>query len=479
MHKHTTGAESAEIPLIRALCALLPQFSGACKQRRVYVRMVVLLLTKLAVVGRQTVAQMVLTLGQGIEWSAMYRLFSRRRVDVDVLTAVLLRETLVHAPAAQPYVVGVDATHIVRSSKRMPLSGWMRAPQTAPFMRGIQPGQRFEHCAFLTPIEAGYSRAIPLRFVPAPPPSAVADARQVVTEWQAAVQLVGWVRQTLDQAGRCQQPLLVLGDGAYNTLEFWKRLPAHTWGLTRTAKNSCLYALPPLAAGRGRPRKYGERAPTPQEQLHLAGGWQRCTVEVRGRTLPLRYRVEGPFLRKGAPDRPLFLLVVGGATYQVGKRRPHTKERPPAYYLVSAVADGKGGWQLPLPAETLLAWAWQRWEVEVAHREMKSGLGVGEMQCWSQHAAATSIQWCAWVYALLILVAYRTWGLTGGPLPPGKWQLRRHRRWSLNTVWRTYRTELWSHADFASVALRSAADWPKIHNWTHTLLNATLDNGVT
>jgi len=39
-------------------------------------------------------------------------------------------------------------------------------------------------------------------------------------------------------------------------------------------------------------------------------------------------------------------------------------------------------WQLLLPVETLLAWLWQRWELEVAHREMRGGFGVGEKQCW-------------------------------------------------------------------------------------------------
>lgn len=486
MTKHTTvghrrGEQSRATPLISTLCAMLPRFAGACRQRRVFVRMVVLLLAKLAVVGRQTVAQVVLVLAGGalLDWSAWYRLFSRQRIAVDVLTEVLLAETLVHAPPAEPYVVGVDATHIPRSSRKLPFSGWMRAPGTAPFMRGIRPGQRFVHCAFLPPVEAGYSRAIPLRFTPAPPPSAARAGVSAVPEWQAGLQAVQWVRVRLNLAERRQQLLLVLADGAYDTVEWWRQLPAHTCALVRTAKNAALYTLPPPRSGRGQPRKYGERAPTPQEQLHLAGGWQRCTVEVRGRSLPLRYQVTGPVLRQRAPERPLFLLVVSGATYQVGKRRPHTKERPPAYYLVSAVADGHGGWQLPLPAKTLLAWAWQRWELEVAHREMKSGLGVGEMQCWSQHAAATSVQWCVWVYALLILAAYRTWGLTGGPPPPGKWQLRRHRRWSLNTIWRTYRTELWSQANFASVALGSAADWPIIENWADTLLTAMLDNAVT
>ncbi len=46
---------------------------------------------------------------------------------------------------------------------------------------------------------------------------------------------------------------------------------------------------------------------------------------------------------------------------------------------------------MPLPIDTLLAWLWQRWELEVAHREMKSSFGVGEKQCWNPHATIASV----------------------------------------------------------------------------------------
>ena len=47
--------------------------------------------------------------------------------------------------------------------------------------------------------------------------------------------------------------------------------------------------------------------------------------------------------------------------------------------------------------DELLAWLWQRWEVEVAHREMKSGFGVGEMQCWTAVSTVASVQWGIWL----------------------------------------------------------------------------------
>ena len=60
-----------------------------------------------------------------------------------------------------------------------------------------------------------------------------------------------------------------------------------------------------------------------------------------------------------------------------GRRR---RQREPSFPIVSAVPADAGGWDLSLPVDELLAWAWQRWEVEVMHRELKSSFGLGQQQ---------------------------------------------------------------------------------------------------
>ena len=113
----------------------------------------------------------------------------------------------------------------------------------------------------------------------------------------------------------------------------------------------------------------------------------------------MRYRVEGPYLRDGLPNVPLFLLVMGG-----GKRPPGScrQRYEPCFFLVSALRID-GVWSLPLLMAELLAWLWQRWELEVAHRQMKTGLGLGEKQCWNDKATVATIQGSVWLYALLML----------------------------------------------------------------------------
>ena len=240
----------------------------------------------------------------------------------------------------------------------------------------------------------------------------------------------------MDAAGRREQRLLVLGDGDYDVAALWAGLPAGVTLMTRCARNRALYELPTPEKRRGAPRKYGPRARRLPEWLRERAGWQRARLPVRGRTIPVRYRVAGPFVVQGAPAQPVFLLVVPGA-----RRRARRLRRDPAYWLVTAAREGEQ-WALPLPAEELLAWAWQRWEVEVCHRELKSGFGLGEVQCWNPTSAVLAVQWQAWADGVLVLAGYRAWGLTGAPMrPPALWW-RGARRWSPGTLSRGYRQAL-------------------------------------
>jgi hypothetical protein len=209
--------------------------------------------------------------------------------------------------------------------------------------------------------------------------------------------------------------------------------------------------------------------PRPDAWLATRGGWRRADLTVRGRTIPLQFRVEGPLLVRSAPQQPLFLLVVKGADPRHGRRR-----REARFWLVSAVADGQAGWALPWPAPQLLGWAWQRWELEVAHRELKSGFGLGEVQCWGPRSAVLSVQWTAWAYALLVLAGLRAWGLGRGPVrPPGRWW-RGSGRWSLARLWQGYRQELWGERDFHRVWAATTPNWGEMADWLAARTNATL-----
>jgi hypothetical protein len=453
-------------PLLHELWRLLAAHRPAVRQARVFDRLRALVLGHLCTAARHTLAQTLLALGVvDADWSAFYRLFSAPRLDYETLTRCFLRQTVAQIPLDGPYVAVVDGVQIPRSSRTMPGTAWLKCPRTPPWKPGSHRAQRCGHLATLLPPWDGYSRALPLRLDPAFPPKAVPGAATPCTEWETALAQLRWLRAELDAAGRREQTLLGLGDGSFDVAELWAQVPARTVLLARTARNRVLYERPP--AGAHGNRRYGARAPRPDAWLSAREGWQQTTLRVRGRDLALRYRVEGPYLRRGAPGQPLFLLVVKGIDQARGH---HRRRRQPSFYLVNAVAQD-GRWVLPLPAAALLAWAWQRWEVEVAHREMKTDFGVGEAQCWHPRATVRAVQAQAWAYAVCVLAGYRAWGYAGHPAalrPRGLWW-RGAARWSLATLWRGYRQALAHSPDFRPTRAGTAGTWAAKEAGLHRL----------
>jgi hypothetical protein len=460
-------------PLLDALRTLLLAHRSAFRQQRTFLRAQGLILGHLFCFARRTITQALIALGlTEHDWSAFYRLFGHRRIDYELLSSCFFKETLPHVPKSAPYVAVVDGVQIPRSSHRMPGTSWLRSPKTPPFRPAPHRAQRFLHLAGLLPrSEEGYSRALPLRMEPSFPEKAVpADGFAPRKQWEAALEATGWLRANLDAAGRQEQRLLVLGDGDFSVAEFRAKLPEPEGVILMSgcAKNRALYELPEACGEegpkkRGRRRKYGDRAKRPEEWLAKRRGWHQAHLTVRGRSIRPRYRVEGPFVIKKAAERPVFLVVVKGVRRGHASSPRSHRWRKATFWLVSALPDRNkgGGWRLPYPAEELLSWAWQRWEVEVCHREMKSGFGVGEAQCWGPHSAVLSVRWRAFSYGVLVLAGIRAWGLGRGPIrPPGRWW-GGSGRWSLGTLWRGYRSEMWGSYEFRPIFAPIRGGWPK------------------
>lgn len=466
----TLQAESQR--LLEELQRLLEGSRWAFRQERTYHRAVALLVAELLTVGRHTVTQLLRSLGvdEG-DWSGWYRLFSRPRFVEERLGGQLVGETVQHGAEDRAYVTTLDGVVIPRSGAQVAGSSWWRGQKTAPFCRGLQRGQRFVEVAWLTPAENSYCRAVPLRWLPAVTAKATPSVAPPCKEWEAGVAGLRWLRAELDSQGHRGQWLVAITDGKYDVQGIWEELPERTTLMVRTARNRKLFALagPPQGPrGPGRPTLYGERLPTPADFLQQRKGksWLHLNLLVRGQPRPLEYQLCGPCLLEGVPDCPLFLIVVRGKSYITGRRKRRTHYRKPYFMLVNAVWRD-GAWQLPFSVDRLLFWAWQRWECEVAHREMKSALGIGEKQCWSRQAALSSVQWGVWVYGLCVLAAYRTWGLSGGPRRRGAWY-RHPRRWSFTTMWQAYRSALWGQAGFSPLCTGTLTKWLKPELWMTT-----------
>ena len=474
-------------PVLDALLCRLAQARPMVRQERTFTRLRLLTLASLLALGRHTLTQLLVVLGVADQdWSAWYRLFNRGRLAPAAGERAVVAELLASTAAAAPLPVVLDATQLPRSSARFPGAGLTRAPRSPAWRPGLHLAQRVEIVSGLLPRSAaGDSRAVPLQAtVLRSPRTQPLGATPEQSEGAAALSLLHWLRATVDGLGEPQRPVLALGDGAYSTAPLLRGVPAHTTLLARCAKNRALYALPePEAPRRGRKRLYGVRGATPQATLHDKTGWQTVTVQVRGRTIPLTVKVTGPWVVHGAAQQPGFLLVVKGIEQGSGTSR---RQRDPQFYFVTAIraeptttepttTEPTEEWQLPWAVDELLSWAWQRWEVEVMHRELKSSCGLGEQQAWSPTGASTTLAWALWSYALLILSGYAVWGLgpASGPAAGpalGRWW--RPRRWSVGRLLQEVRTELWHSAECTPVWTRSPDAWPAMEAWLVTQTNA-------
>lgn len=436
--------------LLKHLFELIEAHVTICKQKRVYHRVVALIFAELFVFARHTITQMLMTLGLvEQDWSAMYRVFSASRFNYAKAKEIVFAETLRHIEAEELLVVAGDGTQTPRSSRKMEGAHWLRNPASPAFMVGIHIAQRWFNGSILLPAEEGYSRAVPVSWEPAFTEKSKPQAHEPRKEWECAVDFLKWTREQLVANGCAEQKLLMVADGSYDNLKLWQNLPDEAILIARTAKNRVLWHLPDDEAHGN--CKYGKRALSPQQVWQQRSGWTKQNIEVRGKTRHLQYKVSTPVLRKQAPDRVLFLLTVRG------KQRKNYRRKPMGF-LVNAIQNEQGNWVLPFPIDVLLFWLWQRWEVEVCHRELKSNFGLGQKQCWTPHSAVLSVQWSAWVYCLLLLAGYRTWGLTSAPDVPTRWW-RGSRRWSINTLLRSFRAALWGQHDFHPLWMPTLGDW--------------------
>jgi hypothetical protein len=443
---------------------LVAPAAASCKQQRTWQRLQLLSCGLLSTLGRHTLSQVITTLGVGDDdWSGWYRLFNQNRVAWGSAQQQLVDAVRRHLGPDEPVVVGLDATHLPRTSEQLPGVRLVPHPRTPPWRRGLHLAQRWVGLSALLPRSAaGDSRAVPLRFVPACSAKGEPIAGyEPMSEWEAGAAQLRWLRQTLDGQGPRERRIVAVADGAYSSAGMWQALPPHTVLLARCAKNRALYALPETQPERGRKRCYGDRLPTPEEERLQGRGFQRVPIRVRGRTVKLRVKVVGPVLVRPVANRPLFLLVIAGCRPRLGTRQ---RRRQPTQLLVNAAQQPDGTWVLPLPLAELLSWAWQRWEVEVMHRELKSGFGLGQQQQWSDAGVVGVVHWIVWLYATLMLAGYQTWGYEPPPRATlgGWWNPR---RWSLATLWQAMRVAVWQLAEFLPLWGRSADRWGEMSAW--------------
>ena len=156
--------------------------------------------------------------------------------------------------------------------------------------------------------------------------------------------------------------------------------------------------------------------------------WQHARIFHGGQWREVRYKEIGSvYWRTGGAKRPLRLFVVAPIPYASGKGQ-RKYYRDPAYLLTT---------DLMRPGAVLLQAYFDRWQIEVNHREIKDTLGIGQAQLRHSRSVPCQPAMLVAAYSALLLAAIQVFGDTRpeGAFPPlPKWRRNARRPSCLDLV---------------------------------------------
>jgi len=350
------------------------------------------------------------------DWSADYKVFSRSPWEPRALFDPILQQGI-EDHQLERIVISTDDTRVWRNGKHVAHTQWHYDPMGPPFQVNLRWGHRFLQASLVLPLyqedPESSSRSVPVRFEIAPvvkkpgkkaSESELQEYRRQRQENNLSVQFVAMtrqLRQRLDQSGHQAKPLIEVVDGSFCNRTIWKE----DWGkenVTVVARCRKDIVLCRPARGPGR-RFYGKTKFTPEQvrRRDSMAPWQRARIFHGGCFREVRFKeLSGLYWQGGARKRPMRLLVVAPTGYRTTKNG-RTYYRQPAYLLTS---------DLITPAERLLQDYFDRWGIEVNHRDEKEILGVGEAQVWNERSVCKVPALLVAMYSWLLLAGLECYG---------------------------------------------------------------------
>jgi hypothetical protein len=302
-------------------------------------------------------------------------------------------------------------------------------------MRGL----RFLQASLLLPLHRraqASCRALPVRFEEAAPlkkPSRKAgeEAWQEYKKMsklhnlsQRFVQSVAPLRQALDEAGGSAKLLVLALDGSFCNRTCLRAPRERTELIARARKDARLCFRAPQPS-----RRFYALATFTPEQVRQDDSrpWQQTKLFYGGKRRRIRYKeVTQVYWRRGAGQIPLRLFVVAPTPYRK-RKSAQLYYRQPAYLLTT---------DLKHSAPQLLQIYFDRWQIEVNHRDEKDTLGVGQAQLWNIDAVPKQPALVVAAYSALLLAALQAFGTerTQAYQALPRWRRKAHRPSCLDLV---------------------------------------------
>ena len=411
-------------------------WADAFSQERSLQRALTVGLGLLCGVGKRTITRSIGFQGNTQkDWSADYKVFSRSPWEPrDLFTPIL--EHAIQEHDLKRLVFSTDDTRLWRTGKHVPQTQWHRDPLGPAFHTNLRWGHRFLQTSLVLPLHEqdgeSSSRTVPVRFELAPvikKPGRKANADQL-QEYQRqkkqtnlSVQFVTTTKQLrehLNGTGHAGKRMFVVGDGSFcnRTVlrEDWDQQNVSLVARCRKDIKLCKQA-----PGHG-PRFYGKTKFTPEmvRRRDSLAPWQSGQIFHGGSYRDVRYKELGPvYWQGGAKKKPVRLLVVAPVGYRTTKNG-RQYYRQPAYLLTT---------DLSTPAVLLLQDYFDRWGIEVNHRDEKEILGVGQAQVWNEHSVEKVPAMMVALYSWLLLAGLDCYGpkRTADYEPLPKWRRKARR----------------------------------------------------
>jgi hypothetical protein len=388
-------------------------------QQRTQERAVAQALSLPLVLGRRTVSRSLCALNRADQdWSADYKLFSRSPWEAAHLFDPVWASYLERYPRG-PVTIALDDSLYPKTGKKIPGAHWHKDPLSPPFHVNLRFGLRFLQASLLFPLhqEGGFSaRAIPIAFDQAPALKKPGK-RASQEEWRvyrhlkkeinlscSAVQQLTQLRKGLDNTEATHRPLWAVLDGSFCNRTLFRAHWDRVILLARCRKDARL-CYPAMGPGR---RQYQTQLFTPESvRTDSQGAWKRVRIYYANRRRWIRVKERKNVLwRRGAGTQPLRLIVIAPQPYKIHKKG-RTYYREPAYLLTTG---------LTASLQRLVQAYFDRWQIEVNHRDQKSLLGVGQAQVHSPKSVLRHPALSVASYSLLLVAGLQTYG-------PGRSQL--------------------------------------------------------
>ena len=416
--------------LLDQLLILLSNWQRVFRQERSFGRALRLALAHILTPGQRLLSRLIATSGrQDRDWGADYKLFNRSPWPVEPLFLPVIERWIEQSKEQDYLVVAGDFTFLRKTGKHIPNVSCIRDPMSPPYHVNLIQGLRFFQLAAVFALyrladQSSPPRSVPVCFSEVPvlkkPGRKATDQERLA--YQAAyktrpastkaLQEIKALRSELDRAGAHDKTLITALDGSFCNGVFLAQELEGIELLCRCRKNARLR----LAAKNDPRRFYASKTFSPEQiRKDPTQGWQETEIYHGGTWRNVSFKeLACVYWPTGAKRRALRLLVIAPIPYRTHKEGK-ILYRQAAYVLCT---------DLKRPAKILIQAYFDRWQIEVNHREEKTTFGVGQAQLHNRLSVPRQPAFSVALYALLLLAALEAYGpkRTNAYLSLPKWR---------------------------------------------------------